>query len=53
MRVLLRAGHDTKVFMNSTSPPSKRSTLERTVDMVGGRAVREGGRGGGKAGNCN
>jgi hypothetical protein len=28
------AGHDTKIFMNSTQPPSKRSRIERTVDRI-------------------
>lgn len=27
-------GHDTKIFMNSTQPPSKRSQVERTVDRI-------------------
>eukprot|EP00798_Chlamydomonas_sp_ICE-L_P023701 gene23701-9242_t len=28
------AGHETKVFMNSTQPPSKRSVIERQVDKI-------------------
>lgn len=28
------AGHDTKIFMNSTEAPSKRSYIERTVDRI-------------------
>ena len=27
-------GHDTKIFMNATQPPSKRSRIERTVDKI-------------------
>ena len=27
-------GHDTKIFMNSTQPPSKRSSVERSVDYI-------------------
>ncbi len=27
-------GHDTKIFLNSTEPPSKRSYIEHTVDKV-------------------
>jgi magnesium-transporting ATPase (P-type) len=37
MRPLLQprlTGHDTKIFMNSTQPPSKRSQVERTVDRI-------------------
>lgn len=29
-----RAGHDTKIFMNATQPPSKRSSIERSVDYI-------------------
>ncbi|GBF89503.1 phospholipid-transporting ATPase [Raphidocelis subcapitata] len=32
--LVLYAGHDTKIFMNSTQPPSKRSKVERTVDRI-------------------
>ncbi|EFJ48209.1 hypothetical protein VOLCADRAFT_40206, partial [Volvox carteri f. nagariensis] len=32
--VVVYAGHDTKIFMNSTEPPSKRSSLECSVDRV-------------------
>eukprot|EP00798_Chlamydomonas_sp_ICE-L_P016456 gene16456-22676_t len=32
--VIIYAGHDTKVFMNSTEAPSKRSIIERRVDYV-------------------
>ncbi|GLC46232.1 hypothetical protein PLESTM_001843200 [Pleodorina starrii] len=32
--VVVYAGHDTKIFMNSTEAPSKRSTLERSMDRV-------------------
>ncbi|MEW5306196.1 MAG: hypothetical protein WDW36_008680 [Sanguina aurantia] len=32
--VVVYAGHDTKVFMNATRPPSKRSNVERTVDYI-------------------
>lgn len=28
------AGHDTKIFMNATQPPSKRSSIERNVDYI-------------------
>eukprot|EP00195_Chlamydomonas_chlamydogama_P002386 CAMPEP_0202922204 /NCGR_PEP_ID=MMETSP1392-20130828/77797_1 /ASSEMBLY_ACC=CAM_ASM_000868 /TAXON_ID=225041 /ORGANISM="Chlamydomonas chlamydogama, Strain SAG 11-48b" /LENGTH=1321 /DNA_ID=CAMNT_0049615821 /DNA_START=167 /DNA_END=4132 /DNA_ORIENTATION=- len=28
------AGHDTKVFQNATSPPSKRSSIEHVVDKI-------------------
>jgi hypothetical protein len=28
------AGHDTKIFMNATQPPSKRSSIERSVDYI-------------------
>lgn len=31
---LLCAGHDTKIFMNATQPPSKRSSIERSVDYI-------------------
>lgn len=31
---VIYAGHDTKVFKNSTEAPSKRSTLERIVDKI-------------------
>lgn len=29
-----RLGHDTKIFMNATQPPSKRSSIERSVDYI-------------------
>jgi hypothetical protein len=29
-----RPGHDTKIFMNATQPPSKRSSIERSVDYI-------------------
>jgi cbb3-type cytochrome oxidase subunit 3 len=29
-----RAGHETKVFNNATKAPSKRSTIERSVDKI-------------------
>ncbi|KAF6253363.1 hypothetical protein COO60DRAFT_1547131 [Scenedesmus sp. NREL 46B-D3] len=32
--LVIYAGHDTKIFMNSTQPPSKRSRIERTVDRI-------------------
>ncbi|KAG2453311.1 hypothetical protein HYH02_001535 [Chlamydomonas schloesseri] len=32
--VVIYAGHDTKIFMNSTEAPSKRSYIERTVDRI-------------------
>ncbi|KAG2438842.1 hypothetical protein HXX76_005382 [Chlamydomonas incerta] len=32
--VVVYAGHDTKIFMNSTEAPSKRSYIERTVDRI-------------------
>lgn len=32
--VTTSAGHDTKIFMNSTQPPSKRSRIERSVDHI-------------------
>ena len=32
--MVIYAGHDTKIFMNSTQPPSKRSHVERTVDRI-------------------
>lgn len=28
------AGHDTKIFMNATQPPSKRSRIEHMVDKI-------------------
>jgi len=31
---LSAAGHDTKIFMNATQPPSKRSSIERKVDHI-------------------
>ncbi|KAG1671350.1 hypothetical protein FOA52_002960 [Chlamydomonas sp. UWO 241] len=31
---VIYAGHDTKVFMNATAPPSKRSQVEHTVDKI-------------------
>mmetsp|Transcript_27778 Transcript_27778/g.60863 ORF Transcript_27778/g.60863 Transcript_27778/m.60863 type:complete len:1303 (+) Transcript_27778:244-4152(+) len=31
---VIYAGHDTKVFMNATEPPSKRSQIERTIDKI-------------------
>lgn len=30
----LCTGHDTKIFMNATQPPSKRSRVERSVDRI-------------------
>jgi hypothetical protein len=32
--MMLPVGHDTKIFMNATQPPSKRSRIERTVDNI-------------------
>lgn len=32
--VCIAAGHDTKIFMNATQPPSKRSSIERSVDYI-------------------
>lgn len=32
--IAIFAGHDTKVFMNARAPPSKRSTIERSLDRI-------------------
>eukprot|EP00878_Enallax_costatus_P006567 GHUV01006885.1.p1 GENE.GHUV01006885.1~~GHUV01006885.1.p1 ORF type:complete len:874 (+),score=262.00 GHUV01006885.1:436-3057(+) len=32
--LVIYAGHDTKIFMNATQPPSKRSCIERSVDHI-------------------
>ncbi|MEW5317788.1 MAG: hypothetical protein WDW38_009057 [Sanguina aurantia] len=32
--LVVYAGQDTKVFMNSTAAPSKRSTIEKTIDRI-------------------
>eukprot|EP00879_Flechtneria_rotunda_P025858 GHRR01027511.1.p1 GENE.GHRR01027511.1~~GHRR01027511.1.p1 ORF type:complete len:483 (+),score=131.33 GHRR01027511.1:452-1900(+) len=32
--LVIYAGHDTKIFMNATQPPSKRSRIERSVDRI-------------------